>query len=195
MNYKSILQEHFSKLKIITRPLYDDIQLADLQWKCILILPKGETFEGIGFKKVDAHQNASQKALEYLNSTSKIEINQQILNNNNQQILNNHDNDNKIINNNNNNDNKIKNYLKKGLLANIDILFELENKKIIINPFCISQLGPNSYDVTIGKYYYRQISCVCELNPWSKDFNKFWVLFNTEDTNNEISIRPGELIL
>jgi len=42
------------------------------------------------------------------------------------------------------------------MLSNTDILKELENKNIIIEPFDKRFLGTNSYDVTLGNRYWRE---------------------------------------
>ncbi len=44
------------------------------------------------------------------------------------------------------------------MLSDVDILLAITNEQIRIDPFVASQLGPNSYDVRLGQWFYRQSS-------------------------------------
>lgn len=68
------------------------------------------------------------------------------------------------------------------MLSDVEILESKQNKEIIIFPFNEEQLGPNSYDVTIGEHYYVQNKEVPEyLTIGHKEtYMKFWDLDSSE---------------
>lgn len=104
------------------------------------------------------------------------------------------------------------------VLSNKEILEEIKNGNIVIGPFNELNLQVNSYDVTLGENFYREIEPVDNksfiYNIWDKsDVDRVWELdkakpfqefFNPEDniyadgissTDKIIWIRPQERIL
>jgi len=69
-----------------------------------------------------------------------------------------------------------------GILSDLDILENL-GSKVIISPFNKEQLQPNSYDVTLGPYYYKpganRNSVFCIDNP--SHIAKYWGLTPTPE--------------
>lgn len=107
---------------------------------------------------------------------------------------------------------------KYSLLSDLGILRCMKEGKIVITPFKRENLGTSSYDVTLGKYYYRET--VPEpgqgiYNPYSEpnvervwgnvqeaEKHSDWVkrtnnkrLENVDDDDYIIFIKPGETIL
>jgi len=79
------------------------------------------------------------------------------------------------------------------MLSDSEILEELDKGNIIIKPFRIEQLNPNSYDVRLGEYYAVERPPSRILDPFDKFLvEKHWKIKNATD---RIIIHPGETIL
>jgi deoxycytidine triphosphate deaminase len=101
--------------------------------------------------------------------------------------------------------------LPGGILSDQDILKEIQNQNIFLQPFQEKQLSNCSYDVTLGPNYFRAKKVFDRpLCPWDYECVKsYWgeplvADTVTEDTSQEyrlpigsqiILIEPGELIL
>ena len=89
----------------------------------------------------------------------------------------------------------IKNYIdhRGSTLSDTEILDEL-NHNIVITPFIRSNLGPNSYDITLGPYYFSHTkSSLTFFNPESaKHSMRYWDV-NLEDKLN-YGAKHAELI-
>lgn len=101
-------------------------------------------------------------------------------------------------------------YQGKAVLCDIDILNEMSNGHVIIEPFSQENLANGSYDVRLGENYYRSDPEMKILNPWNESqIKKYWkgpynpqiaTVENAEKLGLEvgdkyIQIAPGELIL
>ena len=98
-------------------------------------------------------------------------------------------------------------YLIKMALSNKEIIDELKNGNIVISPYNENNLQINSYDVTLGEYFYRENepkpSQYNIYSIWYKpDVERVWKLHKANDcyhgSNPEdkiIWIRPQERIL
>ena len=108
---------------------------------------------------------------------------------------------------------------KMGVLSEQEITHAVQNGKIMINPFKPENLNSSSYNVTLGRYFYRMFSPDSKqfYNPFSKstilekwngfhrtcpvkEFVKFGMTNVTEDNINfekdeGILLNPGESIL
>jgi len=79
------------------------------------------------------------------------------------------------------------------MLSDSEILEELEKGNIIIKPFRIEQLNPNSYDVRLGEYYAVENVLNHVILPF--DENSVRNHWKIKKANKEIEIHPGETIL
>jgi len=102
-----------------------------------------------------------------------------------------------------------------GVLSKTDILKHFESGNILIDPFHESSLANSSYDVRLGKYYFRQqhVDLTQTLNPfWEKSVRATYSeveeaqpvsvykspvnpYHNLKDTDLVILVAPGETIL
>lgn len=104
----------------------------------------------------------------------------------------------------------IDDFAPTGILSDRDILDEMKDGHIIIDPFHPEQLSNCSYDVTLGEYYFRANPKVRIMNPWCEDHIKaFWGEVRIADIASDldakdlglksgdkyIELSPGELIL
>lgn len=80
------------------------------------------------------------------------------------------------------------------MLSNVGIRKSLESGQIEINPFHESQLGPCSYDVTLGPLYRRVIkkSKHLHLCDFETDYT---IAQDMADTAGKATLMPGECIL
>jgi len=79
------------------------------------------------------------------------------------------------------------------MLSDAEILEELDKGNIIIKPFRIEQLNPNSYDVRLGEYYAVENVLNHVILPFDeKSIRNHWKI---KKANKEIKIHPGETIL
>ena len=107
--------------------------------------------------------------------------------------------------------------LSKSLLSDKGILYHITKGTVIIEPFSLSNLSTSSYDVTLGRYYYRESQPEPGqgiYNPYSaKMVKKVWgdpqeaecakewmnrndqILENINRNDRIIWIQPGETIL
>jgi len=107
--------------------------------------------------------------------------------------------------------------MQSSILGNKAIRKFLQEKEIVIDPFDEKKLGTNSYDITLGKWYFREqpreISESNIYNMYSEDnVKRIWgepqealpykyykdkniILENIRDDELIIFIEPGELIL
>lgn len=102
------------------------------------------------------------------------------------------------------------------ILSNNGVHDAMKEGNLVIDPFRPKNLGTSSYDVTLGRYYYREsTSHQCTFyNPWNKDeTNRVWKslheaqpakkIFSAHDlkrygikpSQEVILIHPGETIL
>lgn len=96
------------------------------------------------------------------------------------------------------------------VLSDRNILEEISNGNIIIEPFDRESLANCSYDVRLGEYYYRSNPNVKILNPWNKQqIERYWGEPKNADVVTEeiaeelgmevgqryIRLYPGETIL
>jgi Deoxycytidine deaminase len=94
------------------------------------------------------------------------------------------------------------------ILSDVDILREREMMNIVIEPFKRINLANCSYDVTLGKYYYRSsVPTEFVYNPWSEEhIQEYWgqpkeakILrkdkYGLKEGQSYIKLRPGERIL
>jgi dCTP deaminase len=88
------------------------------------------------------------------------------------------------------------------ILSDVDILSEIEQGHIVIEPFDKVNLGNCSYDVSLGPYYFVPNPDKTSLCPWSEsDIAQYW-LGPFEAASREdcpfgpvIAIKPGQTIL
>ena len=81
------------------------------------------------------------------------------------------------------------------LLSDKRIVEELHNGNIIIEPFDQRQLGTNSYDCRLGKWYFQgdmNVDIIHLDNP--HDIRRYWGQ-PREAADGKIAIRPGTTIL
>ena len=81
------------------------------------------------------------------------------------------------------------------LLSDKRIVEELHNGNIIIEPFDQRQLGTNSYDCRLGKWYFQgdmNIDVIHLDNPY--DIRRYWGE-PRQAGDGKIAIRPGTTIL
>lgn len=92
------------------------------------------------------------------------------------------------------------------MLGHNAILDAIEDKRIVINPFDIKQLGPNSYDLKLGNWIVRQKTLTDrdrgyffdEISPryLGERVDPYSVWDSPYEPNGgKILLRPGELIL
>lgn len=101
------------------------------------------------------------------------------------------------------------------VLSKEDILKHIKENNVVIEPFDIAQLSNTSYDVRLGKYFYRQQNLVHTqaLNPFSKESinsmystlekaqkvsqirSKINLFENLNDNDEVILVAPNETIL
>ncbi|TMF45256.1 MAG: hypothetical protein E6I32_13640 [Chloroflexi bacterium] len=77
------------------------------------------------------------------------------------------------------------------LLSDKRIVEELHNGNIIIEPFDERQLGTNSYDCRLGKWYFQgdmNVDTIHLDNP--HDIRRYWGQ-PREAMDGKISVRPG----
>ena len=92
-------------------------------------------------------------------------------------------------------------------LSNKKIVEEMKKGDVVISPFSIDNLSTSSYDVTLGKFYYRERDTHNKVyNPYSKDeVEKIWGKDQLEEakTAKEVlgddfqftGIRPDDMII
>ena len=81
------------------------------------------------------------------------------------------------------------------MLSDKQILEAIGQKNIRIDPFDNRQLGPNSYDCRLGKWYYQgdaNVETIHLDNP--EEIQKYWGKPKLAQ-NQKIAIRPGTTIL
>eukprot|EP01095_Lingulamoeba_sp_RSL-Kostka_P008235 TRINITY_DN2714_c1_g1_i1.p1 TRINITY_DN2714_c1_g1~~TRINITY_DN2714_c1_g1_i1.p1 ORF type:complete len:248 (-),score=70.55 TRINITY_DN2714_c1_g1_i1:16-759(-) len=121
-------------------------------------------------------------------------------------------------NNNNNNDNNNDNVIQYSLLSDKGILRHMKEGNIVIEPFNISNLSTSSFDVTLGKYYFREstpepgqgiynpfsekmVKRIWGSEPYEAELASEWMsrtnitLENIGPNERIIWIAPGETIL
>jgi dCTP deaminase len=94
------------------------------------------------------------------------------------------------------------------VLSDIDIERELNAENIVIHPFNNTNLANCSYDVTLGKWFYRNSATSMPFfNPWNEDHvNKFWgkpfhatsknaTYYGLPENTEYILLDPSETIL
>lgn len=96
------------------------------------------------------------------------------------------------------------------MLSNNEIIEEIKEERIIVDPFNIRNLGPNSYDVRLGEFYFReQPSRVPSesYNMYDEDeVRRVWGYHHTarpigvadvnlKETDKVIVLQPGEMVL
>ena len=76
------------------------------------------------------------------------------------------------------------------VLSNSDIVQEVENGNIVIDPFDPSQLGNCSYDVRLGSHWYIAANNSGEYNPWDEsDVKTMWEgPYHSQYRNGELGI-------
>ena len=102
----------------------------------------------------------------------------------------------------------------KSVLSKPAILRAMKNKELVIDPFNMQNLANTSYDVTLGKHFYREVPNAGILNPYDEaSVRKIWQKheaipareaqkgMNSGEWKNigaeekVILIKPGEMIL
>lgn len=64
---------------------------------------------------------------------------------------------------------------RRSVLCDIQIKKEMEKGAVVVIPFESSHLSNCSYDVSLGEFYYRNISTLEAFNPWVEDHvRKYW---------------------
>lgn len=63
------------------------------------------------------------------------------------------------------------------MLSSNDILDEKDKGNIVISPYVCENLGPNSYDVTLGEYFYREL----EVNKQSTRDCPIYNIYSEQD--------------
>ncbi len=91
------------------------------------------------------------------------------------------------------------------MLSNSEILENIQEGGIVIHPFDPRNLGTNSYDVTLGEFYYREQRVSCIKNVYDiydeKEVNEVWGFpfkasgYYLKPGNQYIMVEPGETIL
>lgn len=86
------------------------------------------------------------------------------------------------------------------LLSDVAILKAMDEKRIVITPFLGVNLGTNSYDVTLGNFYYSQWQYSSDAFAWNpsdpESVQDFWAgPYNSEDTKGVILIPKGQTVL
>jgi deoxycytidine triphosphate deaminase len=107
--------------------------------------------------------------------------------------------------------------LQRSVLSDKAILAHLQRGSVVIQPFSLSNLSTSSYDVTLGRHYYRESDYECGqsiFNPYSEaHVTRVWgqpkeaelvgewmkrtgqTLENISETDRIIWLKPGETIL
>lgn len=89
-------------------------------------------------------------------------------------------------------------YHGKAVLCDHDIIKEMEKNHIIIEPFNKANLANGSYDVRLGKNYYRSNPDMKTLNPWNESqIKRYWGQSHiaekaTQENAEELGLNPGE---
>lgn len=84
------------------------------------------------------------------------------------------------------------------VLSDADIIYNLDKGNIVIDPFDVDSLGNCSYDVKLGKFYYKQNQQVFILNPWNVAQSRlYWdgpFIANVaiEETKEKLGLELGE---
>ena len=79
------------------------------------------------------------------------------------------------------------------MLSDKQILYEIERRNIVIEPFDERQLGSNSYDVRLGNYVARSTNNLKIVDIYNKDdITRFWKI---QEATDVITVFPGETIL
>lgn len=82
------------------------------------------------------------------------------------------------------------------MLSDVEILREMEIGNIFISPFDEANLGPNSYDVRIGEWYYSEVPTNGRrkfYNPWTMSPARVWG--ERIHATKSIILEPGQNIL
>lgn len=70
---------------------------------------------------------------------------------------------------------KLKEEFSGAVLSDFDILNEMADGHVVINPFTPSNLNSCSYDITLGEYYYTPNSNIKFINPHDPvNVHKYW---------------------
>lgn len=83
------------------------------------------------------------------------------------------------------------------MLSDLKIRWARAEGNIVIEPFNLFHLGPNSYDCTLGDFFYRESSSNSDIYVDSEDSIKsMWDgPFDTMDCGEHIPVRAGETVL
>jgi len=89
--------------------------------------------------------------------------------------------------------------LRKSLLSDRAILHHLKEGSVVIHPFNRESLSTSSYDVTLGRYYFRESDPECGLgvyNPYSSTHvSRVWGIPREAERHSEWMKRTGNAAL
>lgn len=79
------------------------------------------------------------------------------------------------------------------MLSDKEILLEMQQKNIVIEPYDVRQLGTNSYDVRLGEFIARSNSNLKLINVFDKnDITNYWKI---QKLNKVLTVFSGETLL
>lgn len=82
------------------------------------------------------------------------------------------------------------------MLSDSEVLFHRGTGDLIIEPFIRENLGPNSYDVTLGTWFYREQSQLTLFNPFSEiSVLETWGEPFEIPHGESLVLHPGESVL